>query len=35
MFRGQIVAQLDPSEITPRTLGAYMTGAAVEEAENE
>ena len=35
MFRGQIVAQLDPSEITPRTLGAYMTGAAMEEAENE
>ena len=35
MFRGQIVAQLDPSEITPRTLGAYMTGAALEEAENE
>ena len=35
MFRGQIVAQLDPSEITPRTLGAYMTGAAVEEAESE
>ncbi len=27
MFRGRIVAQLDPSEITPRSLGAYMTGA--------
>ena len=32
MFRGQIVAQLDPSEITPRTLGAYMTGATTEES---
>ena len=32
MFRGQIVAQLDPSEITPRSLGAYMTGATTEES---
>ncbi|MEC8986066.1 MAG: heme ABC transporter ATP-binding protein, partial [Actinomycetota bacterium] len=31
MFRGRIVAQLDPSEITPRSLGAYMTGATTEE----
>ena len=31
MFRGQIVAELDPSEITPRSLGAYMTGATAEE----
>ena len=31
MFRGRIVAQLDPSEITPRSLGSYMTGATTEE----
>lgn len=31
MFRGRVVAKLDPSEITPRSLGAYMTGAALEE----
>lgn len=27
MLRGQLVAQLNPAEITPRVLGAYMTGA--------
>ncbi|MCP4963011.1 MAG: ABC transporter ATP-binding protein [Actinomycetia bacterium] len=27
MLRGQLVAQLDPSEVTPRDLGSYMTGA--------
>ncbi len=30
MFRGGVVATLDPSDVTPRTLGAYMTGAAIE-----
>ncbi|MCB0968549.1 MAG: ABC transporter ATP-binding protein [Ilumatobacter sp.] len=30
MFHGRLVATLDPSEITPRTLGSYMTGAALE-----
>ena len=30
MFRGKIVARLNPSEITPRSLGAFMTGAALE-----
>jgi simple sugar transport system ATP-binding protein len=29
MFHGMIVAQLDPSEVTPRDLGSYMTGATV------
>ncbi len=31
MFHGRIVARLDPSEVTPRDLGSYMTGAAVGE----
>ena len=31
MFHGRIVARLDPSEITPRDLGSYMTGAATDE----
>jgi ABC-type uncharacterized transport system ATPase subunit len=31
MLRGRIVATLDPAEITPRDLGAYMTGVAVQE----
>ena len=30
MFRGKIVARLNPSEINPRSLGAFMTGAALE-----
>ncbi len=32
MFHGRLVAELDPAEITPRTLGSYMTGAALEHA---
>ena len=32
MLRGRLVARLDPSEITPRDLGAYMTGAALGTA---
>ena len=31
MFHGRIVARLDPSKVTPRDLGSYMTGAAVGE----
>jgi simple sugar transport system ATP-binding protein len=31
MFRGRLVAELDPAVVTPRDLGAYMTGAALEE----
>ncbi len=30
MLRGRLVARLDPGTVTPRDLGAYMTGAAVE-----
>ncbi len=30
MFHGKLVATLDPAEITPRLLGSYMTGAALE-----
>ncbi len=29
MLRGEIVARLDPAEVSPRELGAYMTGVAV------
>jgi simple sugar transport system ATP-binding protein len=32
MLRGRIVATLDPASTTPRDLGAYMTGAALEES---
>ena len=32
MLRGKLVAEVDPATITPRDLGAYMTGAAVAEA---
>ena len=32
MLRGRLVARLDPNEITPRDLGAYMTGAALGAA---
>ena len=35
IFRGEIVAELDPSEVTPRELGSYMTGAAQPAAESE
>jgi ABC-type uncharacterized transport system ATPase subunit len=31
MLRGRFVARLDPAEVTPRDLGAYMTGAALGE----
>lgn len=29
MLRGRVVADLDPAEVTPRELGAFMTGAKV------
>ena len=29
MYHGRLVATLDPSEVTPRSLGSYMTGAAL------
>jgi ABC-type uncharacterized transport system ATPase subunit len=32
MYHGRLVATLDPAEITPRILGSYMTGAALEHA---
>ena len=32
MFEGRIVARLDPADVTPRDLGAYMTGAREETA---
>jgi simple sugar transport system ATP-binding protein len=31
MFHGKVVATLDPAEITPRVLGSYMTGAALDD----
>ncbi|NED95149.1 ABC transporter ATP-binding protein [Phytoactinopolyspora alkaliphila] len=31
LFRGRIVARLDPAEVTPELLGSYMTGAAGQE----
>jgi general nucleoside transport system ATP-binding protein len=31
MLRGRIVARLDPAEVTPAVLGAYMTGAATQD----
>jgi ABC-type uncharacterized transport system ATPase subunit len=30
MLRGVFVARLDPADVTPRDLGAYMTGAATQ-----
>ena len=27
MFRGRLVASLDPATVTPEQLGSYMTGA--------
>lgn len=33
MFHGKLVATLDPAEVTPRLLGSYMTGAALEASE--
>ncbi len=32
MYHGKLVATLDPAEVTPRSLGSYMTGAALEES---
>ncbi len=32
MLRGRLVARLDPNETTPRDLGSYMTGAALDGA---
>lgn len=31
MFRGRLVARVSPDEVTPRDLGAYMTGAASQD----
>ena len=31
IFRGRLVARLDPSRVTPEELGSYMTGAGLEE----
>ena len=33
MFRGRLVAFLDPNNVTPRDLGAYMTGATLGEGD--
>ncbi len=30
MFHGKLVATLDPADVTPRVLGAYMTGARLD-----
>ena len=35
MFRGKIVAKLDPNNISPRDLGGYMTGSSVQEHQHE
>ncbi len=32
MLRGVFVARLNPGDVTPRDLGAYMTGAATQGA---
>ncbi len=31
MLRGRLVAQVSPDDVTPRDLGAYMTGAATQD----
>lgn len=31
MFHGKLVATLDPADVTPRVLGAYMTGASLDD----
>jgi general nucleoside transport system ATP-binding protein len=31
MYRGRLVATLDPTDVTPQVLGSYMTGAGVPE----
>lgn len=33
MLRGRLVATLDPAAVTPRELGSYMTGAAIDPAD--
>ncbi len=33
MYRGRIVADLDPKRVTPKELGSHMTGATQREAE--
>ena len=33
MYKGQLVATVDPGEITPRELGSYMTGALQQDNE--
>ncbi len=33
MYHGKLVATLDPDQIDPRTLGSYMTGAALDDAD--
>lgn len=35
MYHGELVAELDPAEINARTLGSYMTGAALDDAPQE
>jgi len=32
IYRGKLVAKLDPASVTPQVLGTYMTGAATREA---
>jgi simple sugar transport system ATP-binding protein len=32
LFEGRLVAQLDPNEVTPETLGLHMTGAKLKSA---
>ena len=31
MYKGRLVAEVDPATITPRQLGSFMTGAALDE----
>ncbi|WP_420452792.1 ABC transporter ATP-binding protein [Ilumatobacter sp.] len=31
MFRGRLVARLEPDDLTPRDLGAYMTGSRLDD----
>ena len=35
MFHGELVATLDPADVTPRLLGSYMTGVALDTAASE
>lgn len=32
IFDGRIVAELDPGEVTPKSLGSHMTGVSMEES---